>query len=279
MKSANLRFNDYSNPEKVSLALNPLSITADSIDKSNSRLNIRVESKIEPHGLFTASISMDPKNRKNIDGKYKLSNMPAPMFNPYLLTFTSYQLDRGRIEINGNGTIRNEKIRILNHFIVIDPSNTKKIIRKDIRKVPLPLILAFIREKGSLIDYEIPITGNLNDPKFHFKDVVSDLLRNIFVKPPTTLYRLQVKNVEEEIEKTLTVVWKMRQVSLPNEQGKFLSKIAEFLKDNKDANLVVHQVYHEARKKTYFSLKQRKNISSKTREKMRILFQKTIQLK
>jgi hypothetical protein len=269
VKGANFRFTDYSNPEKFSLALNPLSITADSIDKSNSRLNIKIESKIEPHGLFTASIRMDPKNEKNIDGKYELSNMPAPMFNPYLLTFTSYQLDKGRIEIHGNWTIRNERIRILNHFIVIDPKNTKKSIRKDTRKVPLPLILAFIREKGSLIDYEIPITGNLNDPKFHLKDVLSDLLRNIFVKPPTTPYRLQVKNVEEEIEKTLTVVWKMRQVSLPKEQEKFLGKIADFLKDNKEANLVVHQIYHEAKekenilffeaKKKYFLEKKGKN--------------------
>lgn len=249
VKDANLRFNDYSNFEKFSMAFNPLSIIADSIDKSNRRLNIKVESKIEPHGSFTASVSMDPKNEKNIDGKYKLSNMPASMFNPYILTFTSYQLDRGRIEMHGNWTIRNEKIRSLNHFVVIDPSNTKKIRRKDTRKVPLPLILAFIRERGGLIDYEIPITGNLKDPKFHFKDVVSDLLRNILVKPPTTPYRLQVKNVEEEIEKTLTVVWKMRQVSLPKEQEKFLTKIAGFLKDNKDANLKVHQIYHEAKEK------------------------------
>ena len=47
----------------------------------------------------------------------------------------------------------------------------------------MPLIMTFIRERGNVIDYEIPITGNLKDPKFHLSDVIFDLLGNIFVKP------------------------------------------------------------------------------------------------
>ena len=67
--------------------------------------------------------------------------------------------------------------------------------------------MAFIRERGNVIDYEIPITGNLKDPDFHLSDVIFDLLGNIFIKPPTTPYIFQVKNIETEIEKSLTLKW------------------------------------------------------------------------
>ena len=85
---------------------------------------------------------------------------------------------------------------------------------KDTKWIPIPLILSFIREPGNVIDYEIPITGNLKNPKFHLHDVFMDLLENIFVKPPTTPYKIMVKSIETEIEKSLTVKWDMRHNSL-----------------------------------------------------------------
>ena len=51
-----------------------------------------------------------------------------------------------------------------------------------------------------------------------------DLLENIFVKPATTPYRMEVKNIETEIEKSLTLKWEMRHSSLLPNQEKFIEK-------------------------------------------------------
>ena len=65
----------------------------------------------------------------------------------------------------------------------------------------------FVRERGNVIDYEVPITGNLNKPKFVYKDIIFDALENVFVKPITTPYRTEVKNTEYEIEKSMLFKW------------------------------------------------------------------------
>jgi hypothetical protein len=127
-----------------------------------------------------------------------------------------------------------------------------------------------------VIDYEIPITGNLKDPKFNFMNVIYDLLTNIFVKPPSTPYRLQVKNIENEIEKSLTLKWQMRQNSLFEEQEEFIENIAEFLEKSRDAVLAVHPneyamkekeyiLFYEAKKK-YYSEKNHKSLESLSKE-------------
>ena len=94
----------------------------------------------------------------------------------------------------------------------------------------MPLMMAFIKERGNVIDYEIPVRGNLKDPHFRLSDVLLDLVKNIFIKPATTPYRMVVRNVEKKIETAILLNWEIRQASLRNKQEKMLTRIAEFLK-------------------------------------------------
>ncbi len=267
-----LKFYDYALNEKFSSALSPLSILADSVDNKKNRLKVSLESGVRPFGSLAASVSMNPKDNKDFDFVYKFQKIPAAVFNPYLITYTSFPLDRGTIAMSGNWIVRNDNIQSTNHFIVIDPRVTKRIRKKDTSWLPMPLIMAFIRERGNVIDYQIPITGNMKDPKFHLHDVLMDMLGNIFIKPSTTVYRMEVKNVENEIEKLLSLNWAMRQTKMISSQGKFVTKIAEFLKDSPEANITVRPfsysdkereyiLFFEAKKK-YFLIHEKKDESS-----------------
>ncbi len=87
------------------------------------------------------------------------------MFNPYVITFTSFPLDRGTLEFNGKWKVRNGKLNSENHVLMNDPHITRTMTKREGKKLPLPLILAFVRERDNLVDYNIPITGDLKDPK------------------------------------------------------------------------------------------------------------------
>jgi hypothetical protein len=249
LKDARIDFNDYSIAEKFSISLDPLNIKSDSINKSRKRVRIAVNSKIKPFGRFDATLSMNPENDKYFDFKYEFRDIAASMFNPYIASFTSYQLDHGTIEMRGDWSIRNAAINAKNHFLALNPQDTKKVRGKDTKWIPLPLIMAFVRERGSVIDYQIPVKGNLKDPAFKPGDIITDILRNILVKPPTTPYRLEVKNVEKEIEKTLRVKWQMRQYAIEEGQDKFMKHVSTFLKDNPEARIVVQPVFYEEKEK------------------------------
>ncbi|HEX2922280.1 MAG TPA: DUF748 domain-containing protein [Bacteroidales bacterium] len=242
-------FNDYSINSKFTFIIDLLNINADTIDKRNKRININTDARIYPSGTITTSLSMDPENEKNLDFKYSVADVPATLFNPYIISISSYPLDRGTIEMNGQWHIRNSKINSLNHFLVIDPRDTKRVRRRDNKWIPLPLIMSFVRERGGVIDYEIPVEGDLSDPEFNLWDVVTDILKNILVKPPTTPYRLQVKSLKEEVEKNLSVTWQMQQFEIADNQKKFMKGIAEFLKTNPQSKIVVQPVYHEEKEK------------------------------
>jgi hypothetical protein len=173
------------------------------------------------------------------------------MFNPYLITYTSFPMDRGTFEFNATWHVRNGRIQSENHILVLDPRLGNRIKKKDAQRLPLPLIMYFVRERANVIDYDIPVSGNLDDPKFHLRDVILDLLSNIFVKPPTIRYRIKVRQVENEIEKSLTLKWDVRQAHILDDQEKFMDRMADFLEDNPDASINIYPQLFESKEKEY----------------------------
>ncbi|HEY5592244.1 MAG TPA: DUF748 domain-containing protein [Paludibacter sp.] len=246
-----IRFNDYSGSEKFAIQLNPINVWADSIDKHYQRVNLSLESAVKPYGNISVALSINPKDNGEFDLQYHFRKFPVAMFNPYIITLTSFPLDRGTIAFNGNWKVRNGIIKSNNHLIIIDPRVSKQIRKEDMKWIPLPLIMSFVRERGNVIDYEIPITGNMKNPKFHIHDVIFDLLGNIFIKPPTTPYGIKVKNIETEIEKSLTLKWEMRQSSLLPDQEKFIEQLSEFLQKNKEAIITVYPKYYTIKEQEY----------------------------
>jgi len=233
------RYSDYSLSDKFSIAINPFTLSADSIDKSRDRVSVHVDSKIKPYGDIGVDLSISPIDSSYFDLNFKFKNIPLPMFNPYFTTYTTFPMDRGNIEIRGDWKVRDGEINSMNHLTVIDPRITKRIKNKNNTWIPLPIIMAFVRERGNVIDYEVPINGNLGDPTIKFRDIILDVLKNIFVKPITTPYRMKVSNVESELEKSHTIKWPYLESQLTFQQENYIEKIAKYLDKNPKAEIVI----------------------------------------
>jgi hypothetical protein len=214
-------------------------------------VEVSFKSGVLPYGNIAVNLSINPKDSGDFDMQYHLQKLPASIFNPYLITYTSFPLDRGTVELNGTWKVRKGIIKSDNHLLVIDPRLARRLINKDTKWIPSPFMMFFIRERGNIIDYKIPITGNLKNPKFHLYDVIFDILGNIFVKPATIPYEAQVKNIENEIEKSLTLEWEMRQSILIPDQEKFVNKMVDFLKHNPDASIAVYPIQYAEKEKEY----------------------------
>ncbi|MBL7910323.1 MAG: DUF748 domain-containing protein [Bacteroidia bacterium] len=258
----NLLFNDYKLSEKFSIGLRPFDILADSVNKNNSRVKLDFRSGMNPYGDLAIHLSINPKDSSDFDMDYHFQKIPATLFNPYLISYTSFPLNRGTIEIKGHWRVRSGDIQSSNRLLVIDPRVAKRVHREDIKWIPLPIVMAIVRENANVIDYTIPITGNLKKPKIHWKDILYDALKNVFVKPVTVPYSVKVKQSEKTIEKILYVKWQMQQTEIYRSQAKFLDKVANFLEMNPGASISVYPetfeekekeqiLFYEAKKKFY----------------------------
>jgi hypothetical protein len=265
-----IEFTDYTQNEKFKIKAHPLCIIADSIYKSHRRVNIDIKSGIKPFGNFNANLHINPKDSSNFEMFYSLKGVPLSIFNPYTITQTSYPIDRGTLNLNGNWNVRDWEIKSNNHLVVTNPRVGKILRSSDAKWIPLPLILRFVREKGNVIDFEIPITGTLKDPKFNWGDVLKDVLRNIFVKSTSTAYNTSVSNTAIIGDEPLSLKWEIRQSSMYKKQEQFVEKIAKILLNNPRATIDIfpvlyadkeseHICFFEAKKKYFLFSKASKS--------------------
>ncbi len=270
---ANLVYEDYSINEKFRAALDPLTLIGDSMSSRNKRVQLRLISGIKPYGNMNLRLSINPQDSSDFELDYDMNKINVSLLNPYLTTLTSFPLDRGSVRVKGNWRVRDGEINSDNHLLVIDPRIAERVRANHNKWLPMKVVMFFVRESGNAIDYEVPISGNLKDPKFHVKDVILDVLTNIFVKPATTSYRYEVKTVENEIEKTIGFNWQIGSTELLDNQLKFAEKVADFLKDNKTSSINVFPVHYTEKekefigffeaKKKYFFFKNKKHEMSK----------------
>jgi hypothetical protein len=255
--------------EQFSISANALTIKADSVDKKNKRVKVYINSGIKPYGDLSINLSINPKDSGDFDMTYHLRKVPVSMFNPYIISYTSFPLDRGILELQGVWNVREGSIQSVNHLVLLDPRISKRIRNKNLKWIPLPLAMLFMRERGNMIDYQIPISGNLKNPHFHLRDAVGDLVKNIFVKPVTVPYGIELRETEYEIENSLSLTWDTRQRSLSGHQKRFVDRMARFLKKNPESSIVVHLheyplkekeqiLFFEAKRKYFLAINNRK---------------------
>lgn len=259
---SDIQYSDFSLNEYFNIGLYPFSVFADSIDKKNARVDVSVQSGIKPYGDLEVSLSVNPQDSSDFDVNYRIKRLPLTLFNPYLTAYTSYPLNRGSLNFRGNWKVRNGMINSENRLVLVDPRFANRIKNDENKWIPVPIAMALIRERGNVIDYEIPIKGNLKDPDFKLRDVFFDLLKNIITKPLTAPYGIKVKILEKEMEKTLTLNWEKHNDDLTRNQEQVLEKIAKFLKENEDSKITIqpfnyvqkdreHILMFEAKKKYY----------------------------
>ncbi len=124
---------------------------------------------------------------------------------------------------------------------------------------------SILKETGNVIDYEVPVYGKITDPKFKVKDVVLDILKNIFIKPPSLPFRAAVRKKEYDVDKFQLFLWNPRQTELSREQDKYIKHLTRFLKRDKDATVTISPVLFTTREKehTLFYLAKKKYYSEK----------------
>jgi hypothetical protein len=267
ISNADIVFNDYSESEKFTIEANPLYIYADSVNQGKGRILVSVKSAIKPYGKVSISASINPRDSADFNVNFQFTGIPITLFNPYLIAYSSFPMNRGTVDFTGIWKVRDGDIQSENHLLIIDPQLAPRLKNKDYKWIPMRLVMYLINQRNNVIDYQIPVTGNLNNPEFHLNDIVSKTLKNLIVKPATIPYRIEVRTEENDIENTLALKWGIMQSSILPEQEKFLKKLDKFLEENPTSSITIspqeydakekeYILFFEAKKKYYISLNQ-----------------------
>ncbi|MFT4073809.1 MAG: DUF748 domain-containing protein [Dysgonamonadaceae bacterium] len=129
--------------------------------------------------LWKANLNNLKTQQINMDFK----NINLQSFSPYCLEYTAYDITSGNMNFESKNDLRNNYITSSNKIDVYKMNVGKKHKEMKVEyNIPLKLGLYILKDKDDKIKFDIPVKGNINDPKFSYKKIVLKTLMNLMVK-------------------------------------------------------------------------------------------------
>jgi hypothetical protein len=114
-------------------------------------------------------------------------------FTPYTGKFLGYTVRKGKLDLDARVQIQKRQLEALvktrlDQFYLGD-----KVASPDATHLPVRLGLAILRDRKGVIDLELPVTGNLDDPDLHYGKIILHAILNVMTKVVTSPFSLLAK--------------------------------------------------------------------------------------
>ncbi|MDH4014185.1 MAG: DUF748 domain-containing protein [Chromatiales bacterium] len=185
-------FADLSLPLPFATAIHSMSGAVDNISSHRGEpATVAIKGTVDESGSADISGDLDPfapTDLLKMDLIFK--NVHMPKLSPYSAKFAGREIASGKLSLDLEYRIENGQLDSQNNFVIDQLTLGKKVESADAPSLPLDLAVALLKDSNGRIDLDIPVTGNLNDPEFHYGPVVWKAIGSVLVKAATAPFKL-----------------------------------------------------------------------------------------
>jgi len=195
-KSESITFEDRTLATPFEISLRNLVVSLKDFDSQqpNKPTSIKLDSRFARHGKVKVSGSIYPFHDQltfKLQGEANAVDLRPT--KSYLEKYLGYTVKSGQLtgdlsleadsgKLNGLANVE------LEQFVLVAINQKKADEMEHQLGAPLNSALALLREKNKSIHLKIPISGNINDPKFNTDDAISQILTRAVVGSIKTYY-------------------------------------------------------------------------------------------
>ena len=122
--------------------------------------------------------------------KLALNGMEMPPLAPYTGKFVGWGIKQGKLSLGLNYEISMRKLESTNNVVLDAFELGERIESPDATKLPLKLGLKLLRDHKGLIDLDLPVDGDLDDPEFRVHKVLAKVFTNLVTKAVASPFSL-----------------------------------------------------------------------------------------
>ena len=152
---------------------------------------------IELHGNVQGSAPVEISGKINplaqnlfLDIKASATDIDLPPMSPYSGKYVGYGIEKGKLSMKVSYLIDNRKLKAENSIILDQLTFGQKVESPDAIKAPVLLAVALLKDRNGVIQFDLPVGGSLDDPKFSVGGLVFRAIVNLIIKIVTSPFAL-----------------------------------------------------------------------------------------
>ncbi|WP_428024881.1 DUF748 domain-containing protein [Arcobacter sp.] len=159
--------------------------------KASKPAELNVEGKVDEYGYTRITGLIDSQNIQNLtDINLIFKNININNLTPYSGKFVGRELNSGKLNLNLKYNITQSNLKAQNNIIINNIKLGKVVKSSEAANLPLDVAIALLEDSNGVIDINLPINGNINDPNFSVTSIVWKSFVNLILKAVTSPFSL-----------------------------------------------------------------------------------------
>jgi hypothetical protein len=188
LSNASIQFNDRSLQPPVSASILDINGSVGSLSSAElNRADLHLTAKVDGTGPIEISGKINPLNESApTELEVTFQNVDLSPASPYAARFLGYRLNRGKLNLNVNCGITDQKLKATNLIALDQLKLGQRVNSPDATQLPVKLAVIILTDSEGKIKLDVPIEGDLDDPQFRFGKAVAAVIGNIITKLVTS---------------------------------------------------------------------------------------------
>ena len=176
-------------PEPFDYEISDINVQSNhfTLDGNNT---VKIDAQLNKTGKIHVYWHGDFSGLDNHDLTLNLSNVKCVDFSPYCLKFFGFPLKNGTLSFLSQNKVVNGKLEGINKLQIASPEVGRK--RRDIEPrydIPLKFGFFLLTDKHNNVNLDLPVSGNLRDPKFSYRRTLMKAFTDMLIKVVTSPFR------------------------------------------------------------------------------------------
>ncbi len=190
VKDGSAFFSDNSLPIKFKTAMHDLNGEIYSVSTTaNETSYIDIVGEIDEYGSTKLKGSINTSNPKAFtDLSFNFRNLDLSAMSGYSSTFAGYKIESGKLFLNLNYDIKDSQL-LGENSIIIKKIKLGEEVDIEGGSLPLGFVIGLLEDSDGIIDIDMPIRGNLDEPDFKYGALVWKTFGNLILSAVTSPFR------------------------------------------------------------------------------------------
>jgi hypothetical protein len=208
------------------------------------RARIELEGRVDEFG--TAKIGGEinvAAPRAFTDVRMVFKNLEMANLTPYSAKFAGRRIESGKLNLTLAYTVENRQLTGDNQIVVDRLKLGGKVDHPEAINLPLDLAVALLEDSRGIIDIDLPVRGDLDNPEFSIGHLIWKALVNLLTKIVTSPFQALAGLVGAGAENPDAVLFEPGEAELPPPEREKLMMLVEALEKRPNLSLLVQGRY------------------------------------
>ena len=247
LQDAALDFSDLSLPLPFEAAIRQLDGSISTLaTTSQEPATIDLAGQVNEFGEATIAGAVNawaPKQQSEVQMAFR--NLEMGRLTPYTVQFAGYAIESGKLDLDLLYRVQASELQGANDIVIRELTLGDKVDHPDAGNLPLGLAVALLKDADGVIDIDLPVEGNVDDPEFRIGGVVMTAIGNLIARAVTAPFRLLGSLIGVDSEDFGTLAFSPGSAELSPPDKEQLLRLNEALAQRPELRLEVTGRWHE----------------------------------